>query len=152
MEDRHSMALLRLAYATEFMIAVIAVFTLWSQVGGQGHLDIMPWYLKLVLGCGAAFAAVKATAAAVAAKNGWNGRMLRWLGILVTLLFLCGVATYYVHVYGEDDEPDDEQDNPAALSAVRPASKAELLAASGADDRFLSSARRAATNTSHAPR
>ena len=34
---------LRLAYATQFLIAVIAVFTLWSQVGGQSHLDLMPW-------------------------------------------------------------------------------------------------------------
>ena len=57
---------LRLAYATQFLIAVIAVFMLWSQVGGQGHLDLMPWYLKLALGAGAAFAVVKATMAAVA--------------------------------------------------------------------------------------
>ena len=34
------MPLLRLAYVTQFMIAVIAVFALWSQVGGQSHLDI----------------------------------------------------------------------------------------------------------------
>jgi hypothetical protein len=38
---------LRLAYATQFLIALIAVYVLWSQVGGQSHLDLMPWYLKL---------------------------------------------------------------------------------------------------------
>ena len=58
------MPILRLAYATQFLIALIAVFVLWSQVGGQSHLDLMPWYLKLCLGAGAAFAAVRASAAA----------------------------------------------------------------------------------------
>ena len=45
---------LRLAYATQFLIAVIAIYVLWSQVGGQSHLDLMPWYVKLGLGAGAA--------------------------------------------------------------------------------------------------
>ena len=36
MKDRHGpMPILRLAYATQFLIALIAVFVLWSQVGGQ---------------------------------------------------------------------------------------------------------------------
>jgi len=38
---RRKMPLLRLAYATQFLIALIAVFVLWSQVGGQSHLDYM---------------------------------------------------------------------------------------------------------------
>ena len=29
------MPILRLAYATQFLIALIAVFVLWSEVGGQ---------------------------------------------------------------------------------------------------------------------
>lgn len=111
------MPLLRLAYATEFLIALIAVFVSWSEVGGQVHLDIMPWYLKFLLGAGAAFAFVKATAAAVEAKNRWNARVLKWAGILLVLLFCCGLVTYYVHVYGESDEQDEEQDSPAAISA-----------------------------------
>ena len=72
---------LRLAYATQFPIAVIAVYVLWSQVGGQSHLDLMPWYVKLGLGAGAAVAVVKATAAAVSKERAWNGRTLKWLGI-----------------------------------------------------------------------
>ena len=39
----------RLAYVVEFLLALIAVGLLWSEVGGQGHLDLMPWYQKLVL-------------------------------------------------------------------------------------------------------
>ena len=64
---------LRLAYATQFLIATIAIYVLWSQVGGQSHLDLMPWYVKLGLGTGAALAVVKATDAAV------QGLGRRWL-------------------------------------------------------------------------
>ncbi len=100
--------ILRLAYAAQFLIAIMAVFFLWSEVGGQAHLDLMPWYLKLGLGMGAAFAAVKATAAAVAGKNAWNSGTLKWLGILAALLIGCGLASYYVHLYGEDDSDDQD--------------------------------------------
>jgi hypothetical protein len=105
------MPILRLAYTTQFLIALIAVFVLWSQVGGQSHLDLMPWFLKLALGTGAAFAVVKATAAAVSHEHPWNGRTLKWLGIMVALLVGCGLASYYCHMYLETDEGDDQQDS-----------------------------------------
>ncbi len=104
---------LRLAYATEFLIAVIAVYVLWSQVGGQSHLDLMPWYLKLGLGAGAALAAVKATNAAVSDERAWNSRTLRWCGVLVVMLLGCGLATYYAHVYLEDNGDEPGGDNTA---------------------------------------
>ena len=103
------MPILRLAYITQFLLALIAVFILWSQVGGQGHLDLMPWYLKLGLGAGAAYAVVRATMAAVAGSTGWNGGSLKWFGILLALLLGCGLATYYYHVYAEGDE-EEQQD------------------------------------------
>jgi len=112
LKQYHPMSpILRLAYATQFLIALIAVFVLWSEVGGQGHLDIMPWYWKLVLGGGAAFAVVKATAAAVARDSAWNGVTLKWLGILLAVLLGCGLLTFYAHMNWEDDEPDDTQDS-----------------------------------------
>jgi hypothetical protein len=110
------MPILRLAYVTQFLIAVIAIFTLWSEVGGQSHLDLMPWYLKLGLGAGAAFAVVRATQAAVAGPAGWNGGSLKWFGILLALLIGCGLASYYFHVYGESDE--DQQDETVTSQAV----------------------------------
>ncbi len=103
------MPILRLAYTTQFLIALLAVFFLWSEVGGQSHLDLMPWYLKLVLGPGAAFAVVKATAGAVSHDRIWNAQTLRWTGILLVLLIGCGLASYYVHLYGEQDEEQDDQ-------------------------------------------
>ena len=104
------MPLLRLAYATQFLIALIAVFLLWSEVGGQSHLDLMPWYLKVGLGGGASFAVVKATAASVAGQPAWDARTLRWLGILLVLLIGCGLSSYFVHMYAESDEDEQDQD------------------------------------------
>lgn len=103
------MQLLRLAYVTQFMIALIAVFVLWAQIGGQSHLDLMPWYLKLGLGGGVAIAAVRATMSAVSGASGWNGGTLRWFGIMIALLAGCGMASYYFHVYGESEEEQDEE-------------------------------------------
>src|SRR5690349_485083 len=102
------MPILRLAYSTLFLIAVIAIFVLWSQVGGQGHLDLMPWYLKLGLGAGAAYAVVRATIAAVEGKAAWNGGSVKWSGIVIALLVACGLATYYYHTYEEGSDEDQE--------------------------------------------
>jgi len=109
------MPILRLAYTTQFLLALLAVFVLWGEVGGQGHLDLMPWYLKLGLGGGASLAVVKATAAAVSHERAWNGATLRWAGILLALLVGCGLASYYYHVYGEQDEGDDESQTSSLL-------------------------------------
>jgi hypothetical protein len=114
------MPILRLAYATQFLIALIAVFLLWSEVGGQSHLDLMPWYIKLALGAGAAFAVVKATASAVSSEHAWNGRTLKWLGIMVALLVGCGLASYYCHMYLETDEEDDQQESSLTSPIVMP--------------------------------
>ena len=41
MEDRHDpMSILRLAYTTQFLIALIAIFVVWSEAGGQSHLEV----------------------------------------------------------------------------------------------------------------
>jgi hypothetical protein len=109
------MPILRLAYTTQFLIALIAVFFLWSEVGGQGHLDLMPWYLKLGLGVGTAYAAVKATAAAVEHEPVWNIRTLKWFGAMLALLVACAAVTYYYHVYGEQDDQSEQDTSIAGL-------------------------------------
>lgn len=99
--------MLRLLYAIEFLLALIAAYTAWSQIGGQGSLDAMPWYWKAGLGTGLSFAAVKATAAAVAGPRAWNSRTLRWLSIILALSLACGAVTYYYHP--ADQLPEDEE-------------------------------------------
>ncbi|HEY1494916.1 MAG TPA: hypothetical protein VGF49_10245 [Candidatus Solibacter sp.] len=110
------MPILRLAYTTLFLIALIAIFVLWAQVGGQSHLDLLPWFVKLGLGVAAAWSIVRATSAAVAGERGWNGQSMRWLGVTLAVMFLCGMATYYAHMYLEDD---DEQDQPQDTTVSR---------------------------------
>jgi len=102
------MALLRLFYAIEFLVALIATYTAWSQVGGQGHLDMMAWYWKALLGFGIAYATVKATAAAVNQPRAWNSRVLKWLSLILALALACGAVTYYYHLNEPPDEEDDE--------------------------------------------
>ena len=109
MKVHHVMPILRLAYTTQFLIALIAIFVVWGQVGGQSHLDLLPWFVKLTLGVLAAYATVRATAAAVGGERGWNGHSARWLGVTLAVLFLCGLAAYYAHLYLEDDDTGDEQ-------------------------------------------
>ncbi len=104
------MRILRLAYTAEFLIALIAVYTLWSEVGGQGHLDMMAWEWKAGLAGACAFAVVKATAAAIERDPAWNGRTLKWIAITLILLAGCGVLTYYYHLYEpQDEEEEDDQ-------------------------------------------
>lgn len=99
--------MLRLLYAIEFLIALIATYTAWSQVGGQYHLDLMAWYWKLFLGVGISFAAVKATDAAVKGARGWNARTLKWISVILALMLACAVVTYYYHM---TEPPPDEED------------------------------------------
>ena len=110
------MPLLRLAYVALFLIALIAVFVAWDEVGGQSHLDALPWSVKLSLGAGAAFAAAKATSEAVAHDRAWNAATVKWCAILLFLLIGCGMASRYSHIYLEDDEPTDEESATPAIS------------------------------------
>jgi hypothetical protein len=110
---------LRFAYAIELLIAIDAVFTLWSQVGGQGHLDLMPWWIKLLLGGGMSLACVFATAAVVHREHVANTRFLTWIGVIVLIGAAMAVITYYYHLHETyEDDTDEEQSTSAALSLV----------------------------------
>ena len=121
MKDRHDlMPILRLAYSTLFLIALMAVFVLWSQVGGQSHLDLLPWWVKLGLGLAAAYGVVRATAASVSGDRAWNGHMIRWLGLTLAVLAACGYASYYAHMnLEESDDSDQPQDTTVSRMADR---------------------------------
>lgn len=100
---------LRLAYAFEFLLALLTSTVLWTQVGGQGHLDLMPWYIKL--GCMALFAwcAVRLTAAMVEQPKAWSRRSRLWLASLLLVGFVMGGVTYYVHLHEATDETDTDE-------------------------------------------
>jgi hypothetical protein len=98
---------LRLVYVVEFLIAIMAVLSLWSQIGGQGHLDLMPWYLKLGLTGAMALVTVMGTSAAVSHPDPWNAKAIAF--VILGLLVACAMAaaSYYYHIHENDDEDDD---------------------------------------------
>lgn len=99
--------LLRLAYVSQFLLALVAVWTVWSQVGGQGHLDIMPWFAKLALSVGLSWTIVMATSAAVSDARAWNRKVIFYLAISLCIAAGMGALTYYYHVHEEDEDSDD---------------------------------------------
>lgn len=105
--------ILRLAYVSEFLLAVLAILSLWSEVGG--HLDLMPWYTKLGLIVGLALAAVMGTAAAVSHENPWNPRTLAWLVMVLLLAGAMAATTYYYHLHESDDSDDTGADKGVAV-------------------------------------
>ncbi len=104
---------LRIIFLSEFLVAVIAVFTAWSEVGGQAALDIMPWGWKFGLGIGVPIAFVAYSAALLAGDSIWNARSAKWLAIMIVLLLGMGVVTYYYVLQVENSDSGQEQENSA---------------------------------------
>jgi hypothetical protein len=105
--------MLRLLYAVEFLIALIAILLLWTQAAGQAHVDLVYWYWKAGIALAAAYAVVRATRAAAAAERAWNAGTLRWLAALAALVAAAGMVTYYAHLYYEDQSDEETQEEPA---------------------------------------
>jgi hypothetical protein len=110
---------LRWAYALEFLIAIIAIITLWGEVGGEGHLDLIPWYTKLAGILGWSWCCVGLTAGVVEQKKIWTGRTIRWLLSIILLTAAMAGITYYYHLH---EEPDDggEDTTATSVSTVAP--------------------------------
>lgn len=106
---------LRLVYIFEFLIAIPAVYTLWSQVGGQGHLDLMSWYWKLVLGLGGSWAIVRLTAAVVERERVWSLRTFAWILCVVAFALAMAMITFYYHLHENPEDTDSEEGTTAAL-------------------------------------
>ncbi|MBV8896619.1 MAG: hypothetical protein JO051_08915 [Acidobacteriaceae bacterium] len=99
--------LLRLVYAFEFLIAMVAIFTVWSEVGGQAALDLMHWGWKLGLSVGLASSFVLYTAAVVAEESLWSMRSARWLALMLVIFLGIGAVTYYYGLEAETGESDE---------------------------------------------
>jgi hypothetical protein len=113
--------LLRLAYLSEFFLAVIAIFTAWSEIGGQVSLDAMPWGWKFGLGLGLSAASVGYTAALVSGESLWNKQASQWLTAIIVLMLAIGVITWFYALQANASEGSDEQqDGTTTLFHGRP--------------------------------
>ena len=104
---RTTIKLLRLVYAFEFLIALIAIFTAWSEIGGQAALDLMHWGWKLGLSIALAVAIVLYTAAVVTADSIWRLRSARWLMVIVLVMLVIGIVTYYYALQVDTGESEE---------------------------------------------
>jgi hypothetical protein len=110
----------RLAYALEFLVAIVAVFTAWPEIGGQDALDLMHWGWKLGLGLAMAGAIVAYTGALVSEPSAWSPRAVRRLMALALLAIIMGAVTYY-YVLQEEKSGDEDKGTPSPnMSLQRP--------------------------------
>jgi len=116
-----ALRLLRVVYAIEFLMALVATLDVWREVGGQGHLDLMPWYVKFFLAVGLSGAVVKLTAVSV---GGCRRGLFLWASIVVLFLVAGGLVTYYYHL----NEPADGEEEGTTLTASVPAFYCEVSA------------------------
>jgi uncharacterized membrane protein YkvI len=105
----------RLAYICEFLLALLTITVVWSAVGGQEHLDLMPWYDKLTLTFALTLTTVLGTMAAVSHERAWNGRVIASLIVALLIASAMGVVTYYYHLHEDDDNANDDGNGVAAL-------------------------------------
>jgi hypothetical protein len=109
--------LLRVVYAFEFLIALIAIFTAWSEIGGQAALDLMHWGWKFGLSLALAGTMVAYTAALISEDSLWSFRSARWLTAMIIVTVVMGGVTYYYVVQEEASDSDES----GTISAYRPA-------------------------------
>jgi hypothetical protein len=110
--------LLRPLLIVEFLIAVQAIYTIWSEVGGQYHLDLMFWPWKLGIGLVSAGLIVAITANLVRNEGKITGRALMFGSFLIVIFIVAGVVTYYYHVNEPTDQDEDQDDEPSKISLL----------------------------------
>jgi len=111
---------LRLAYSAIFLLAILSIFTFWSEVGGQGHLDLMPWYTKMICVLVSSWCCVRLTAGMVEERRVWNRRTVAWLAGLLLISFTMAAITYFYHLHEENDQPDSDENTATAMTTKSP--------------------------------
>jgi len=111
---------LRLAYTLEFLLAIDTALSLWAQVGGQGHLDLLPWYSKLILVTALAWCVVGFTASLVEQPRVWTGRTVRWFSGMLLVAIAMGLITFYYHLHEVTDDQDTGDTTSTSVSIARP--------------------------------
>jgi hypothetical protein len=110
--------LLRLVYAVEFLVALVAIFTAWSEIGGQAVLDLMHWGWKLGLSLIFAVSIVGFSAAVAQGENLWNLRSARWLVAVLFCFAVIAIVTYYYALQVDSGEGDESGTATATSPAV----------------------------------
>jgi Na+/proline symporter len=110
---------LRLAYSFEYVLTLLVSVELWAQIGGQGHMDLIAWYLKLACILLQAWCVVRFTAAIVENPKVWTMRTRWWLASLVMTAMLMAGITFYYHLHEVSDETDsDEVSAPTVMNSI----------------------------------
>ena len=102
--------ILRLAFMIEFLVALVAIPETWN-LGGQGHLEYMPWYAKVGFVVGLALVTVMGTASAMAHERAWNAKTMACLLLAAMLASGMGATSYYYHLHENDDQAQSDDDS-----------------------------------------
>jgi hypothetical protein len=94
-------------YGLEFLLALLAVFTAWAEIGGQDALDVMPWGWKAGLAAALSVIAVGLTAAVSSQSKLLTLRSARWFVALAIGLALTGIVTYYYSLQVDTGDSED---------------------------------------------
>ena len=92
-------------------MALIAIFETWSMAGGQGHLDLMPWYAKLAFALSLALVITTGTVTAMAHERAWNAKTIACLLLGLMIAAGMGATTYYYHLHENDDQAQSDDDS-----------------------------------------
>ena len=110
--------LLRPLLIIEFLIAIQAVFTFWSEVGGQYHLDLMFWPWKFGLSITASLLIVAITGNLLQNNGAITRYALTLCSFLIVVIVVAGIVTWFYHL-NEPPNPDDQSDDqPAKVSMM----------------------------------
>jgi hypothetical protein len=82
--------------------------SVWSEIGGEAHLDLMPWYVKLFCILGLAWCCVRFTAGIVEQQEIWTRRTITWFAGILLFCIAMGGITYYYHLQEETDQGDED--------------------------------------------
>ena len=115
--------LLRLAYAFEFLVALVAIFTAWSEIGGQAALDLMHPMWKLGFSLVLAAAIVAYTVALVSEDSAWTLRSARWLTAIVVIVAAMVVVTYFYALQEDNNNGSDETGNVSESHLLAPSTR-----------------------------
>lgn len=107
--------LLRLAFVFEFLLALLTIFTAWSEIGGQTALDAMNWFWKAGFSIGLALSVVGYSSAIISEDRMWTMRSARWLTALCILILASGVVTYYFQLQVDATDSDE----PGTISLLK---------------------------------